>query len=80
MRAKAFHVALETINDAVTKIKTSHQNPYIIIGGDINQKPFEEAFIDHKDIKEVVSPPTRKDKRLDLCVTNINGLSGPGRQ
>ena len=64
--------ALECISSAITDIKITHNNPYIIIAGDINNKQFDLAYRDHHDMAELQTPPTRKDRRLDLIATNFN--------
>ena len=60
------------VNEAIIQAKIKFKDPHIIIGGDLNQKPFQLAYEDHTDIKELPSPPTRGDKRLDLAATNMH--------
>ena len=52
-------------------MKSRYQNPYIFIGGDINNHNLRSALSDYRDIKQVVTGPTRRDRVLDLLFTNM---------
>ena len=45
----------------------------IIICGDMNKKDVTQILTDHPDIVVLDTPETRKDERIDLCMTNIGG-------
>ena len=59
------------ISDTITKLKTELDNPYIILGGDINRKNVAPAVEDHPDIKQGPVLATRGNTALDLIFSNI---------
>ena len=63
---------LEHINNAVLDIKSKVTDPYFCIAGDFNQWPVQEYLDDYPDISEIVTPPTRKDRRIDKIFLNCD--------
>ena len=63
--------ALETISDAILRMKLETNSPYIIVGGDFNGFDLEGAVEDYDDVSVLDSPPTRKAACLDLVATSI---------
>ena len=58
--------------DAIEKVKREVGDPYICIGGDINNKDITAALTDFPEIKILPNIPTRFGAALDLCFTNFN--------
>ena len=61
---------LDHINNVVLDIKRKCQEPYLLLAGDFNQWPVQDALEDYHDITEVLTPPTREDRRIDRIFTN----------
>ena len=70
-KAKANEL-LGLVNDAVHKIKSTNEKPYIVVAGDFNCWPHGRAFEDFEDIRVIQTPPTRGDATLDIAATNFN--------
>ena len=64
--------ALTGVEECVRKAKTESHDPYILIGGDMNKHDFAPAVAPFPDIKEMMSPPTRGDARLDRVYSNLD--------
>ena len=47
------------IRGAVTEMKRKFDDPYIVVSGDFNQWPTDEALEDFPDVSEVDVGPTR---------------------
>ena len=62
----------EYIADGVEKIKRDLKDPYICVGGDMNNKEISEAFGDFEDIVELPNIPSRHGAPLDRCFTNFS--------
>ena len=62
--------ALEHVSNIVLTIKAAENDPLICITGDFNQWLIEDYLLDYPDITEVITPPTRKDRRIDRTFTN----------
>lgn len=58
------------IADAVEKVKRDLQNPYVCIGGDVNNRDISPAFKDFPDISMLPNVATRRGAALDICFTN----------
>ena len=69
--AAEYHAALSLVNQEILKIKTDLNDPYLIIGGDLNGRDLGEAIGDYEDIEILPSPPTRNGRRLDLISANF---------
>ena len=61
------------VNDEIEKIKMKEKDPYIIIGGDFNNKKVDVISIAFPDINRIETQATRGDSHLDLCLTNLLG-------
>ena len=70
MKAGQVRDLMESLADAIEKVKLELNDPYIIVGGDFNKKDVT-ALDDFPDIKIRPSDPTRKDAVLDRIATNI---------
>ena len=71
LNARSAAKVMETIADAILKIKGDSNSPHIIIGGDINGFDLSLSISDYSDIRILDSPPTRGTSRLDLVATTI---------
>ena len=63
---------LEYINGLVASIKQKYNAPYILIAGDFNHRKISKELENFPDIKEVLTPPTRGNHKLDLVLTNFS--------
>lgn len=61
---------LEHVNDLVLDIKDKHIDPYICISGDFNQWKIEDHLADFPDLVEIITPPTRNERRIDRTFVN----------
>ena len=61
---------MECLADGIEKIKLEYNDPYIVIGGDFNGRNIT-ATDDFPDLKIIQTGPTRKNKVLDIIITNI---------
>ena len=61
---------LKHIADVVLKIKRDCPSALICVGGDFNQWDISDALIDFPDLAEILTPPTRKDRRIDRTFLN----------
>ena len=73
---------LKVLHELLTRIKSEEKNPYIILGGDLNNFDLADSLNDFLDVEVIASPPTRGDHRLDLIYSNMTSLvtdcvSGP---
>ena len=60
---------LDALSEAIAESKKSSEG-WIIVGGDWNNRPLNEALIMYPDIKILNTEPTRKDRTLDIIATN----------
>ena len=58
--------------DAIEKAKLDYSDPYIVIGGDMNNRDINKALGDFPDIQVATSGPTRGTSTLDIVATNVN--------
>lgn len=61
---------LQHLNDLILDIKNKSSNCYIVVGGDFNQWDVCSALDDYPDIREVTSPPTRNNRKIDKILLN----------
>ena len=61
---------LAFLSDIVLKIKRSCPTALICIGGDFNQWNAPAALVDYPELCEVITPPTRKNRRIDRVFLN----------
>ena len=59
-------------NDAVLKIKSKYDDPYIVYGGDFNRRNFRASIVDYPEIKEIHTQATRGSAVLDILGSNMN--------
>ena len=55
----------------VLQIKRRYRSPYIIVAGDFNQWPAEDAFLDDPEIQEAHVGPTRGGRSIDRTFINF---------
>ena len=70
----------EVLSEEIVLLKSSKRDPYFIVVGDFNGFDTTILTKDFVDINMLASPPSRKDARLDLCMSNaelINAVSLP---
>ena len=77
MRNKKVDNYIETIREAITKMKLQERNPKIIFAGDVNNYNIDPAFSDSLDFVCHPSPPTRQGERLDLIYSNVSTMCTP---
>ena len=56
---------LDTLSNAIAEAKHSSEGWYLI-GGDWNHRPITSLLDLYPEIKQIVTPPTRKDNVLDI--------------
>ena len=61
---------LEALSDSISEAKSVGEG-WIAIGGDWNHRPLRVALDMFPDIKEILTPPTRKSNVLDILATNF---------
>ena len=64
---------METLSDAIGEAKSADEG-WVVLGGDWNHRPLELALDMYPDIKELITPPTRKNSTLDILATNFNSF------
>ena len=64
--------ALNHIENVVLEIKRMYRDPFIMVAGDFNQWPVQDALQDFTDLKEAPVGPTRNDRSIDRIFTNFN--------
>ena len=69
--AAEYHAALEAVSNEILKLKTELNDPYIILGGDLNRRKVEEATGAFPDMGELDTEPTRGHEKLDIISTNF---------
>ena len=63
--------AFDIINTEFDRIRTLHDSPLILLGGDFNQFGIAKCHLDCPEITELPSPATHGDLRLDLLSCNF---------
>ena len=63
---------MQKVSDIVLDIKRKFSGSYIYVAGDFNQWKIEDFLADYPELVEQISPPTRKDKRIDRTFVNFN--------
>ena len=71
LKAAQYHECLSLVSDAIMRIKTEHNNPYVIVGGDLNGKEISEAIGDFPDMETTEAGATRGAASLDISATNF---------
>ena len=59
------------ISDFIDDCKVKYDSLAVIIGGDMNQKDISAIIVDHPDVMVLDTPATRREEKLDLCLTNL---------
>ena len=62
---------LRCLGDAIEKAKLDYENPYIVIGGDMNRRDLGPAIEDFPDITVAATGATRGSAVLDIIATNL---------
>ena len=62
----------EYVSDAIERVKRTCDDPYICLGGDLNNRDLSPALVDYPDLELLPGIPTRWGAALDLCYTNFN--------
>ena len=73
-------VALEHIEGVVRELKGRYKNPFLVVGGDFNQWPVQDALQDFPDLREAEVGPTRKDRCIAAFSLTLDELSGRPEQ
>ena len=61
---------MQYISDVVLDIKEKHDSPLICVSGDFNQWQVEQHLADYPDLIEILTPPTRNNRRIDRIFMN----------
>ena len=70
MLAKTYVRLSECLADFIMDMKTKHENPAIIIGGDFNKRDPSFLTRSFPDLTTIATGPTRGNETLDLVLTN----------
>ena len=62
---------MNTLTCVISQLKTSHDSPYILVGGDFNHFDTSSICEDFEDLRLVQTLPTRGNKTIDLAFTNL---------
>ena len=62
---------METLSNAIAEAKVTSDG-WFVVGGDWNQRPMTGILDLYPDIKQIATAPTRKDRVLDIIMSNIN--------
>ena len=62
---------LQHVADLVLDFKMKLDDPYIIVMGDFNQWKIGDTMAEFPDCQEVISPPTRGNRRIDRTFVNF---------
>ena len=71
MKAAEVKECLEIIREEILKIKSEVKDPYVIVGGDMNNFSIDIITSEFHDLEIVPSPPTRGNATLDICASTI---------
>lgn len=72
LKAEQYHECLELIFDAILRIKSENNSPYLLVLVDFNNKDIGEAIGDYGDFSVYVTRPTRGNKVLDIAASSFN--------
>ena len=72
------HGCIDYINGIIIEMKRRYKDPYIIVSGDFNQWPIQQAVEDFLDIKETAAGPTRGTRTIDRTFSNLDNIIGAG--
>ena len=59
------------LTDGVNKLKSTYDNPILVVGGDTNKRPLSDLLSDFSDITVINCPPSRDGANLDETACNI---------
>ena len=62
---------LEHLENLLIEVKRRFNDPYIVLAGDYNQWPAEDAVAEFPDVSEVIVGPTRGDRSIDRIFCNM---------
>ena len=62
---------LDTLANATAEAKQTSDG-WFVIGGDWNHRPLSGLLNLYPDLKQIITAPTRKDKILDIVISNIH--------
>ena len=63
---------MQHISDLVLKVKSDIDDPLVCVAGDFNQWDVENYLADYPDLEEVLTAPTRNNRRIDRVFLNWN--------
>ena len=64
--------AVAYIEDVILEMKRWYKDPFLVVGGDFNQWPLQNALDEFPDLNEVDVGPTRKDRWIDRIAINFS--------
>ena len=59
------------IENVLISIRNKYRDPHIIVAGDFNQWPIQQALAEFVDLREVLVGPTRGDRSIDRIFSNM---------
>ena len=69
---------IDYVNGSIVEIKQRYKDPYIIVSGDFNQWPIENAMQDFLDMREIEARPTRGSRTIDRTLTPHGSMTRYG--
>ena len=60
----------DTLVNAISEARSKYPGSWVSIGGDWNERSLSPLAVNFPDLDWTQSPPTRKNKTLDILVTN----------
>ena len=73
--SKTSLACIEYIENLIDHVKLTYRDPYIVLGGDLNQWAAQEAVEEYPDMTEVRVGPTRGEREIDRLFCNMSRLS-----
>ena len=65
------NLCLEYLENMIIEMKRRFTGPYIVLAGDFNQWPIDQALVEFPDVSEVQVGPTRGDRTIDRVFLNM---------
>lgn len=72
LKTKKVNDLIDTLLEAIVRVKTDAKNPYIVIGGDFNNADISPILSSFPDLAVSSSTPTRGMSLLDIALTSFD--------
>ena len=63
--------AIEHVENIIIELRRKYTDPYLVLAGDFNQWPVEQALAEFGDMREVEVGPTRGTRSIDRVFCNM---------